>query len=88
MRRTSDLPAGTCERSMVVQLPFDAWLAISARSAVPHPTRSSAIACLRVRGSVETLLTAKAQPVPRPQTGLSFRDQKASKADAPRERSG
>eukprot|EP00965_Chrysotila_dentata_P115281 3810727-Pleurochrysis_carterae.AAC.1 len=68
MRRTSDRPAGTCERSIVVQLPFDAWLAISARSAVPHPTRSSAIACLRVRGSVETLLTAKAQPVPRPQT--------------------
>eukprot|EP00965_Chrysotila_dentata_P220228 6191650-Pleurochrysis_carterae.AAC.1 len=31
--------------------------------------RSSAIACLRERGSVDTLLIAKAQPVPRPQRG-------------------
>eukprot|EP00965_Chrysotila_dentata_P000289 9233-Pleurochrysis_carterae.AAC.1 len=44
--------------------------------------------CLRVRGSVEMLLTAKAQPAPRPQTGLSLRDRKVSSADAPRERNG
>eukprot|EP00965_Chrysotila_dentata_P060060 1992122-Pleurochrysis_carterae.AAC.6 len=50
---------------MAVQLPLAAWLAISARSAPPRPTRSSAMACLRVRGSVETLLIANAQLVPR-----------------------
>eukprot|EP00965_Chrysotila_dentata_P132360 4376881-Pleurochrysis_carterae.AAC.3 len=46
------------------------------------------MACLRVRGSVEMLLTAKAQPVPRPQMGLSLRDRKVSSADATRERNG
>eukprot|EP00965_Chrysotila_dentata_P118921 3932527-Pleurochrysis_carterae.AAC.1 len=44
------------------------------------------MACLRVRGSVETLFKAKAQPVPRPQTGLSLRDRRVSNAEAPRER--
>eukprot|EP00965_Chrysotila_dentata_P142673 4715802-Pleurochrysis_carterae.AAC.1 len=51
MRRTSARPRGTSERSMYVQLPFAAWLAISARSAALQPTWSSAIACFRVRGA-------------------------------------
>eukprot|EP00965_Chrysotila_dentata_P019377 644572-Pleurochrysis_carterae.AAC.4 len=39
--------------------------AISARLAANQPADSSVIACLRVRGSVETAETAKAQPWPR-----------------------
>eukprot|EP00965_Chrysotila_dentata_P151362 5003005-Pleurochrysis_carterae.AAC.3 len=46
------------------------------------------MACLRVRGSVDTLFTAKAQPVPRLQTGLSRRARMASNAEGPRERRG
>eukprot|EP00965_Chrysotila_dentata_P070229 2319669-Pleurochrysis_carterae.AAC.1 len=50
--------------------------------------RSSAIACLRERGSVETLLIAKAQPVPRPHIGLSPRARIVSNAEGSRERRG
>eukprot|EP00965_Chrysotila_dentata_P248921 6208613-Pleurochrysis_carterae.AAC.2 len=46
------------------------------------------MACLQVRGSVDTLLIAKPHPVPRPQVGLSLRARSASKAEGPRERSG
>eukprot|EP00965_Chrysotila_dentata_P097181 3211766-Pleurochrysis_carterae.AAC.1 len=73
---------------MSVQLPFLAWLSISERSALPQPTRSSAIACLRVRGSVDTLLTAKAQPVPRPHAGLSARARVRRRAEGWRDRRG
>eukprot|EP00965_Chrysotila_dentata_P157415 5200573-Pleurochrysis_carterae.AAC.1 len=65
MRRTSERPAGSCDRSNNVQLPFALWFAISARSAAAQPVASSAMACLRVRGSVEADETAKAQPCPR-----------------------
>eukprot|EP00965_Chrysotila_dentata_P099220 3281058-Pleurochrysis_carterae.AAC.1 len=85
---TSERPAGTSGPSMVVQLLFCWWLAISARSALPHPTRSSAIACLRVRGSAETWLTAKAHPVPRPHAGLSSRARKARRTAGIRDRRG
>eukprot|EP00965_Chrysotila_dentata_P141106 4663845-Pleurochrysis_carterae.AAC.1 len=50
--------------------------------------RSSAIACLRVRGSVDTLLTANAQPVPRPHTGLSARARVRSRAEGWQDRRG
>eukprot|EP00965_Chrysotila_dentata_P212879 6187302-Pleurochrysis_carterae.AAC.2 len=70
MRRTRERPGGTSERSMYVQLRLEWWFAISARSAAPHPTWSSAIACFRVRGSVEACDTAKAQPVALPHEGL------------------
>eukprot|EP00965_Chrysotila_dentata_P153928 5087453-Pleurochrysis_carterae.AAC.1 len=43
---------------MSSQLPLLAWLAISARSAVVQPARSSRRACLRVLGSA---LTAEAR---------------------------
>eukprot|EP00965_Chrysotila_dentata_P255675 6212306-Pleurochrysis_carterae.AAC.2 len=52
MRRTSERPDGTDERSITSQLPLLVWLAISARSAAVHPSRSSRSACLRVLGSV------------------------------------
>eukprot|EP00965_Chrysotila_dentata_P109984 3633918-Pleurochrysis_carterae.AAC.2 len=66
-----DLSSGTSERSINVQLPLVAWLAISARSAAPHPTLSSAMACFRVRGSVEAAEAAKAHPVLRLHLALS-----------------
>eukprot|EP00965_Chrysotila_dentata_P187020 6171874-Pleurochrysis_carterae.AAC.1 len=62
MRRTRERPGGRSERSMRVQLPFALWLAILARSAADQPSESSAIACLRVRGSVETAEAANAHP--------------------------
>eukprot|EP00965_Chrysotila_dentata_P063612 2107686-Pleurochrysis_carterae.AAC.1 len=65
MSRTSDLPWGSWERSMRVQLPLAAWLAISARSAADQPAASSAMACLRVRGSEDTDEAAGAHPCPR-----------------------
>eukprot|EP00965_Chrysotila_dentata_P165665 5469889-Pleurochrysis_carterae.AAC.3 len=65
MRRTSERPWGSSERSMSVQLPFELWFSISARSAADQPSASSANACLRVRGSVETAEAANAQPWPR-----------------------
>eukprot|EP00965_Chrysotila_dentata_P166084 5483638-Pleurochrysis_carterae.AAC.2 len=80
-----DLLSGTSERSINVQLPLLAWLAISARLAAPHPILSSAMACFRVRGSVEAAEAAKAQPVLRPHLGLSQRARNANSAD-PRER--
>eukprot|EP00965_Chrysotila_dentata_P206185 6183398-Pleurochrysis_carterae.AAC.1 len=46
------------------------------------------MACLSLRGSVETFFTANAQPVPRTQTGLSLRDRNVSSAEAPRDRKG
>eukprot|EP00965_Chrysotila_dentata_P029214 971538-Pleurochrysis_carterae.AAC.1 len=82
-----DLSSGTSERSINVQLPLLAWLAILARSAAPHPILSSAIACFRVRGSVDAAEAAKAHPVLRPHIGLSHRARKANSA-APRERNG
>eukprot|EP00965_Chrysotila_dentata_P212615 6187141-Pleurochrysis_carterae.AAC.3 len=48
---------------------------------------SSVIACLRVLGSSETVLTANAQPVPHPHAGLLLRERSESMA-APRERRG
>eukprot|EP00965_Chrysotila_dentata_P120200 3975053-Pleurochrysis_carterae.AAC.4 len=65
MRRTSERPWGRSERSMRIQLPLELWFLISARSAADQPSASSAIACLRVRGSVETVDAASAQPWPR-----------------------
>eukprot|EP00965_Chrysotila_dentata_P256960 6212733-Pleurochrysis_carterae.AAC.3 len=62
MRRTSERPAGSCDRSMSDQLPLDLWLASSTRSAAVHPAASSAIACFLVRGSVDTEEAAKAHP--------------------------
>eukprot|EP00965_Chrysotila_dentata_P086068 2840098-Pleurochrysis_carterae.AAC.1 len=62
MRRTSERPWGSSDRSISVQLPFALWFSISARSAAVHPSASSASACLRVRGSVETAEAARAQP--------------------------
>eukprot|EP00965_Chrysotila_dentata_P036950 1229268-Pleurochrysis_carterae.AAC.3 len=47
------------------QLPLAVWLAISARSAADQPAASSAIACLRVRGSEDTDEAASAHPCPR-----------------------
>eukprot|EP00965_Chrysotila_dentata_P135676 4485467-Pleurochrysis_carterae.AAC.1 len=79
---------GTSERSTSVQLPFLAWLSTSERSAPPQPTRSSAMACLRVRGSVDTWLTANAQPVPRPHTGLPVRARVRRRAEGRRDRRG
>eukprot|EP00965_Chrysotila_dentata_P188405 6172717-Pleurochrysis_carterae.AAC.1 len=73
---------------MVVQLPLVLWLAISARSAALQPKRSSAMACLRVRGSSETLLIAKAQPVLRPHDGFVCGERRASNAAGCRERNG
>eukprot|EP00965_Chrysotila_dentata_P194277 6176276-Pleurochrysis_carterae.AAC.2 len=64
MRRTRDLPAGTSERSIIDQLPFALWLAISARSAAVHPSLSSASACFWDFGSEEGA-AANAQWVPR-----------------------
>eukprot|EP00965_Chrysotila_dentata_P049302 1633750-Pleurochrysis_carterae.AAC.1 len=63
MRRTSDRPAGTAVLSISSQLPFSAWLAISARSAAVHPARSSRKACLRVFGSALDVWATKAHPV-------------------------
>eukprot|EP00965_Chrysotila_dentata_P133211 4405484-Pleurochrysis_carterae.AAC.3 len=51
--------------SMSVQLPLALWLSISARLAAVQPLASSAKACLRVRGSVDTEEAANAQPWPR-----------------------
>eukprot|EP00965_Chrysotila_dentata_P210159 6185738-Pleurochrysis_carterae.AAC.2 len=65
MSRTSDRSRGSCERSMSVQLPLAVWLAISARSAADHPAASSAMACLRVRGSVDTEEATSAHSCPR-----------------------
>eukprot|EP00965_Chrysotila_dentata_P027992 930577-Pleurochrysis_carterae.AAC.5 len=65
MRRTSARPDGTSERSIIVQLPFALWFAISARSAAVHPSRSSVNACLRVFGSDDGE-AMNAQRVPRP----------------------
>eukprot|EP00965_Chrysotila_dentata_P182737 6033991-Pleurochrysis_carterae.AAC.1 len=65
MSRTSERLRGSSERSMVVQLPLELWFSILARSAADQPAASSAIACLRVRGSVETAEVANAQPWPR-----------------------
>eukprot|EP00965_Chrysotila_dentata_P255487 6212241-Pleurochrysis_carterae.AAC.1 len=65
MRRTSERPWGSSERSMSVQLPFALWFLISARSAADQPSASSASACLRVRGSADTDEAASAQPWPR-----------------------
>eukprot|EP00965_Chrysotila_dentata_P262881 6214696-Pleurochrysis_carterae.AAC.1 len=87
IRRTMDRSSGTSERSISVQLPLLAWLAISARSAAPHPTLSSAMACFRVRGSGDAAEAATAHPVLRPHLGLSQRARNASSA-APRERKG
>eukprot|EP00965_Chrysotila_dentata_P181316 5984716-Pleurochrysis_carterae.AAC.3 len=53
MSRTMDRPLGTSERSIYVQLRLDAWLSLSARSAALQPARSSAMACFRVRASVD-----------------------------------
>eukprot|EP00965_Chrysotila_dentata_P138990 4596374-Pleurochrysis_carterae.AAC.1 len=65
IRRTRKRPAGSCGRSINVQLPLALWLAISARSAAVQPAASSASACFRVRGSGETDDAAKAHPWPR-----------------------
>eukprot|EP00965_Chrysotila_dentata_P218271 6190495-Pleurochrysis_carterae.AAC.6 len=65
MSRTMERPSGTCERSVVVQLPLLRWFSISARSAAVQPARSSRSACLRVLRFTEGH-AAKAQPVPRP----------------------
>eukprot|EP00965_Chrysotila_dentata_P105920 3498316-Pleurochrysis_carterae.AAC.2 len=65
MRRTSERPGGSLERSMTVQLLLLAWFSISARSAADQPASSSAMACFRVFGSVETADAARAQPWPR-----------------------
>eukprot|EP00965_Chrysotila_dentata_P110454 3649485-Pleurochrysis_carterae.AAC.1 len=65
MRRTRDRPAGSCERSINVQLPLALWFAISARSTAVQPGASSAMACFRVRGSAETDEVASAHPWPR-----------------------
>eukprot|EP00965_Chrysotila_dentata_P094583 3127342-Pleurochrysis_carterae.AAC.1 len=79
-RRTRERPGGASERSTYVQLRLEMWFAISARSAVPHPTWSSAMACLRVRGSVGAWDTAKAQPVALPLEGLRAGRRKRSAA--------
>eukprot|EP00965_Chrysotila_dentata_P044025 1463297-Pleurochrysis_carterae.AAC.1 len=65
MSRTSDRPGGSSDLSMRVQLPLGLWLSISARSVADQPAASSAMACLRVRGSVDTADAANAQPWPR-----------------------
>eukprot|EP00965_Chrysotila_dentata_P170042 5613121-Pleurochrysis_carterae.AAC.1 len=62
MRRTSERPAGTDERSITSQLPLLVWFAISARSPVVHPSRSSRSACLRDLGSVLRAEAKRAEP--------------------------
>eukprot|EP00965_Chrysotila_dentata_P186575 6160260-Pleurochrysis_carterae.AAC.1 len=58
-------PGGTSERSIILQLPLERWLAISARSAAVQPWGSSASASLRVFGSVDSV-AVNAQLVLRP----------------------
>eukprot|EP00965_Chrysotila_dentata_P116701 3857964-Pleurochrysis_carterae.AAC.1 len=65
MSRTSERPGGSSDLSKSVQLPSDLWFSISARSAAVQSVASSAKACLRVRGSVDTEEAANAQPWPR-----------------------
>eukprot|EP00965_Chrysotila_dentata_P198704 6178966-Pleurochrysis_carterae.AAC.1 len=65
MSRTNDRPGGRSDLSMRVQLPLALWLSISSRSAAVQPAASSAVTCLRVRGSADTEKAANAQPWPR-----------------------
>eukprot|EP00965_Chrysotila_dentata_P178493 5894774-Pleurochrysis_carterae.AAC.2 len=60
---------------MSVQLLLAAWLAISARSVADHPAASSAMACLRVRGSADTEDAASAQPCPRTPSDTTSKQQ-------------